>query len=85
MELLYPVVATLHDISLNTNAPEHGNWNQNNRNDAQAFINAITFSLIVIPVIVGHILDFTRPLTVLLQKKPSDLLIILKQKRKLLC
>lgn len=50
------------------------NWNQNSRNDAQALINAITFSFIVALVIVRHILDLTRPLTVRLQKKAMDLL-----------
>jgi len=74
VELLHPVVATLQDISMNTNAPSHGNWNQNSRNDAQALINAITFSFIVTLVIVRHILDLTRPLTVRLQKKAMDLL-----------
>lgn len=74
VELLYPVVATLEDISMNRNAPSHGNWNQNSRNDAQALINAITFSFIVTLVIVRHILDLTRPLTVSLQKKAMDLL-----------
>ena len=34
VELLHPVVATLEDISMNRNAPGHGNWNQNSRNDA---------------------------------------------------
>ena len=74
VELLHPVVATLEDISMNRNAPSHGNWNQNSRNDAQALINAITFSFIVTLVIVRHILDLTRPLTVRLQKKAMDLL-----------
>ena len=74
VELLHPVVATLEDISMNRNAPSHGNWNQNSRNDAQALINAMTFSFIVTPFIVRHILDLTRPLTVRLQKKAMDLL-----------
>ena len=74
VELLHPVVATLEDISMNRNAPSHGNWNHNSRNDAQALINAITFSFIVTLVIVRHILDLTRPLTVRLQKKAMDLL-----------
>lgn len=74
VELLHPVVATLEDISMNRNAPSNGNWNQNSRNDAQALINAITFSFIVTLVIVRHILDLTRPLTVRLQKKAMDLL-----------
>ena len=77
------VVATLEDISMNRNAPSNGNWNQNSRNDAQALINAITFSFIVTLVIVRHILDLTKPLTVSLQKKAMDLLN--KQKRKLFC
>ena len=70
---MHPVVATLEDISTNRNAPSHGNCNQNSRNDAQALINAITFSFIVTLVIVRHILDLTRPLTVRLQKKAMDL------------
>ena len=74
VELLHPVLATLEDISMNRNAPSHGNWNQNSRNDAQALINAMTFSFIVTLVIVRHILDLTRPLTVRLQKKAMDLL-----------
>ena len=68
------VVATLEDISMNRNAPSDGDWNQNSRNDAQALINAITFSFVVALVIVRHILDLTRPLTVRLQKKAMDLL-----------
>ena len=52
VELLHPAVATLEDISMKRNAPSHGNWNQNSRNDAQALINAITFSFIVTLVIV---------------------------------
>ena len=44
VELLHPLVYTLEDISMNRNAPSDGNWNQNSRNDAQALINAITFS-----------------------------------------
>ncbi|CAH3032499.1 unnamed protein product, partial [Porites lobata] len=74
VELLHPVVATLEDISMNRNAPSDGNWNQNSRNDAKALINAITFSFIITVVIVRHILDLTRPLTVRLQKKAMDLL-----------
>ena len=74
VELLHPVVATLEDISMNRNAPSDGNWNQNSRNDAQALINAITFSFIITVVIVRHILDLTRPLTVRLQKKAMDFL-----------
>ena len=74
VELLHPVMATLEDISMNRNAPSDGNWNQNSRNDAQALINAITFSFIITVVIVRHILDLTRPLTVRLQKKAMDLL-----------
>lgn len=74
VELLHPVVAALEDISMNRNAPSNGNWNQNSRNDSQALINAITFSFIVTLVIVRHILDLTRPLTVRLQKKAMDLL-----------
>ena len=75
VELLHLVVATLEDISMNRNSPGDGsNWNQNSRNDAQALINAITFSFIITVVIVRHILDLTRPLTVRLQKKEMDLL-----------
>ena len=74
VELLHPLVDTLEDISMNRNAPRDGNWNQNSRNDAQALINAITFSPIVTLVIVRHILDLTRPITVRLQKKAVDLL-----------
>ena len=75
VELLHPVVATLEDISMNRNSAGDGsNWNQNSRNDAQALINAITFSFIITVVIVRHILDLTRPLTVRLQKKAMDLL-----------
>ena len=51
-----------------------GRWNQNSRNDAQALINAITFPFIITVVIVRHILDLTRPLTLRLQKKAMDLL-----------
>ena len=75
VELLHPVVATLEDISMNRNSPRNrSNWNQNSRNDTQALINAITFSFIITVVIVRHILDLTRPLTVRLQKKAMDLL-----------
>ena len=74
VELLHPVVATLEDISMNRNGPNDGsNWNQNRRNDAQALINAITFPFIITVVIVRHILDLTRPLTLRLQKKAMDL------------
>ena len=71
MELLHPVVDTLEDISMNRNAPSDGHWNQNSRNAAQALINAITFSFIVTLVIVRHIIDLTRPLTVRLQKESN--------------
>ena len=55
MELLHPVVATLEDISKKRNAPiDRSNWNQNSRNDAQALLNAITFSFIITVVIVRH-------------------------------
>lgn len=74
VELLHPVIATVKDNSMNRNAPSHGNWNQNIRNETQALINAITFSFIVTLVIVRHILDSTIPLTVRLQKKAMDLL-----------
>ena len=75
VELLHPVEATLKDISMNRNDPNNGsNWNQNSRNDAQALVNAITFPFIITVVIVRHILDLTRPLTLRLQKKAMDLL-----------
>ena len=74
VKLLHLVVATLEDISMNRNTPSHENWNQNSRNDAQALINAIKFSFIITLVIVRHILDLTRLLTVKLQKKAMDLL-----------
>ena len=74
VELLHPVVAILEDISMNRNTPSHENWNQNSRNDAQALIDAITFSFLFTLVIVRHILDLTRLLTVRLQKKAMDLL-----------
>ena len=74
VELLHPLVYTLEDISMNRNAPSDGNWNQNSRNDAQALINAITFSFIVTLVIVRHILDLTRPVTVRPHKRAMDLL-----------
>ena len=56
------------------------NWNS--RNDAQALINAITLSFIITLVIVRHILDLTRLLTIRLQKKAMYLL---KANRKLFC
>ena len=68
VELLYPVINTLEDISLNRNAPGDGNWNQTSRNDARTLINAVTFSFIITLIIVRYILDLTRPLTVKLQK-----------------
>lgn len=37
-------------------------------------MNAITFAFIVAIVIVRHILDLTRPLTIKLQRKQIDLL-----------
>ena len=75
VELLHPAVATLEDIAMNRNAPIDGlNWNQNSSNDAQALLNAITFSFIITVINVRHILDLTRPLTVRLQKKAMDLL-----------
>ena len=74
VELLHQLVYTLEDISMNRNAPSDGNWNQNSRNDAQALINAITSSFIVTLVIVRHILDLTRPITVRPHKRAMDLL-----------
>ena len=75
VKLLHPVVATLADISMNTNGPTDGsNWNQNSGNDAQALINTITFPFIITVVILRHILLLTRPLTLRLQKKAMDLL-----------
>ena len=82
VELLHPVVATLEDISMNRNARSHGNWNQNSRNDAQALINAITFSFIVTLVIVRHILDLTDHSQLGYKRKQW---IFSKQKRKLFC
>lgn len=74
VELLYPVTATLEDISLNRNSPGDSTWNPTSRHDAQSLINAINFSVIVSLVIVRHILGLTRPLTVKLQQKAMDLL-----------
>lgn len=74
VEFLYPVTATLEDISLNRNSPRDSTWNPTSRHDAQSLINAINFSFIVSLVIVRHILGLTRPLTVKLQQKAMDLL-----------
>lgn len=69
VELLLPVISTLEDISLNRDEYGDQRWNQNSRTDAQALVNAVTFSFIVTLVVVRYILDLTRPLTVKLQKK----------------
>lgn len=74
VEILHPILATLEDITLNRNAPGGGKWNHTSRNDAQALINAVTFSFLVTLVVVRHILGLTRPLTVKLQRKAIDLL-----------
>ena len=79
VELLPAIISLLEDITLNSDIQEDenttiGNWNVKSRNDAQNLINAVTFPFIVSMVIVRHILDLTRPLTVKLQRKEMDLL-----------
>ena len=74
VELLLPVVSTLEDISFNRDAFGNQQWNHNSRDDAQSLVNAINFSFIVTLVVVRHILDLTRPLTVKLQRKEIDLM-----------
>lgn len=74
VELLLPVVSTLEDISLNRDAFGNQQWNHNSKDDAQSLVNAINFSFIVTLVVLRHILDLTRPLTVKLQRKEIDLM-----------
>ena len=71
VEMLLPVASALEDISMNRGAD--GNWNIDSRNDAQSLLNVITFQFIVAIVVVRHILDLTRPLTLKLQRKEIDL------------
>ncbi|XP_022782315.1 52 kDa repressor of the inhibitor of the protein kinase-like [Stylophora pistillata] len=75
--MLLPVASALEDISLNRDENGdrgRGDWNVDSRNDAQSLLNAITFTFIVAIVVVRHILDLTRPLTLKLQRKEIDLL-----------
>lgn len=77
VEMLLPVASALEDISLNRDENGdrgRGDWNVDSRNDAQSLLNAITFTFIVAIVVVRHILDLTRPLTLKLQRKEIDLL-----------
>ena len=76
VEMLLPVASALEDISLNRDENGdrgRGDWNVDSRNDAQSLLNAITFTFIV-AIVVRHILDLTRPLTLKLQRKEIDLL-----------
>ena len=79
VEFLLPVVSLFEDIILGNEVQVDdntriGNWNANTKNDATSLLNSITFSFIVTLVIVRHILDLTRPLTLKLQRKEMDLL-----------
>ena len=77
VEMLLPVASALEDISLNRDENGdrgRGDWNVDSRNDAQSLLNAITFTFVVAIVVVRHILDLTRPLTLKLQRKEIDLL-----------
>lgn len=74
VELLEPVIATLDDISQNTDAFANQQWNHTSRTDAQTLLNAVTFPFIVTLVIVGYILDLTRPLTKELQSVQMDMM-----------
>ncbi|EDO42389.1 predicted protein [Nematostella vectensis] len=70
IELLQPVAETFKDIALN----QGKDWNPNSRIDAQALVNALSFSFIITVVVVSYILDLTKPITVKLQAKEIDLL-----------
>ena len=75
-EMLLPVASALEDITLNRDVNGdrgRGDWNVDSKNDAQSLLNAITFTFIVAIVVVRHILDLTRPLTLKLQRKEIDL------------
>ena len=75
--MLLPVASALEDISLNRDENGdrgRGDWNVDSRNDAQSLLNAITFTFIVVIVVVRHILDLARPPTLKLQRKEIDLL-----------
>ena len=77
VEMLLLVASALEDISLNRDENGdrgRGDWNADSRNDAQSLLNAISFTFIVAIVVVRHILDLTRPLTLKLQRKEIDLL-----------
>ena len=57
VEMLLPVSAALEDIALNRDENGDigcGNWNVDSRNDAQALLNAISFTFIVAIVIIRH-------------------------------
>ena len=71
VEMLLPVASALEDISMHRGGD--GNWNIDSRNGAESLLNAITFQFIVAIVVVRHILDLTRPLTLKLQGKEIDL------------
>ena len=69
VELLPAIISLLEDITLNSDIQVDENTaiencNIKSRNDAQNVINTVTFPFIVSVVIVRHILDLTRPLTV---------------------
>ena len=69
--------SALEDISLNRDENGdrgRGDWNVDSRNDAQSLLNAITVTFIVAIVVVRHILDLNRPLTLKLQRKEIDFL-----------
>lgn len=51
-----------------------GDWNAKSRDDAEALLNAITFSFIIALVTVKYVLNLSRPATVKLQKEDMDLL-----------
>jgi len=74
IEFIKPVMSTLEDISMNQDAFGNLQWNYSSRNDAQVLINAVNFPFIVALVIVGYILDLTRPLTQKLQAVQMDLM-----------
>lgn len=76
VEMLVPVASALEDIAQNKDKDGqrgHGDWNINSRNDAQSLSNAMSFTFVVAIVVVRHILDLTRPLTLKLQRKEIDL------------
>ena len=78
VELLLPVVSLLEDIHLGRDVQVNqnttiGNWNASSSKDAFSLLKSVTFPFII-SLVVRHILDLTKPLTVKLQRKEIDII-----------